>query len=227
MIRINLLPVRQARKLEAARREVMLILAVGGAVLFACLAGWGLAQGRLATIDAQNAALQQEIDSLAADVKKVDEMEKFKEELERKLAVIQELRERKNGPVHMLEEISLATPERLQLVTITEEGGNVRMEGLSVSNEIISQFLRSLEASPYFANVYLDDIEAKADMKDAPVPVKAFKLTAKLVTPKPDEKPAATPAPADGAATPAPTEGAPPAEGAAPAPAAPPTGGGA
>ena len=216
MIRINLLPVRQARKLEAARREVMLILAVGGAVLFACLAGWGLAQGRLATIDAQNAALQQEIDSLAADVKKVDEMEKFKEELERKLNVISELRDRKNGPVRMIDELSMATPERLQLTQLEEQGGNIKIQGLSVSNEIISQFLRALDASPYFDNVYLENIEAKAEQKDSPVPVKSFALSARLVTPKPEEKPAPGAAPAAPAA---PTDPA--------APAAPPAGGGA
>ena len=216
MIRINLLPVRQARKLEAARQELVMALAIGALVLFGSLGGWVFTKAQLSNVDAQNAQLQAEIDSLAADVKKVDEMEKFREELERKLNVISELRDRKNGPVRMIDELSMATPERLQLTQLEEQGGNIKIQGLSVSNEIISQFLRALDASPYFDNVYLENIEAKAEQKDSPVPVKSFALSARLVTPKPEEKPAPGAAPAAPAA---PTDPA--------APAAPPAGGGA
>ncbi len=213
MIRINLLPVRQARKLEAARQELVMVVAGGALVLLACVAGWVFTNAQLSTIASENTGLQREIDSLAADVKKVDEMEKFKEELERKLGVIAELRDRKNGPVHMIEELSMATPERLQLVSLQEQRGELKIQGLSVSNEIISQFLRALDASPYFDGVYLEDIEAKADQKDSPVPVKSFKLSAKIVTPSTDtksgvKKDAAPDAPAAPAAPAAPGGGA-------------------
>jgi type IV pilus assembly protein PilN len=234
MIRINLLPVRQTRKLEAARLE--LTLAIAGGLLVTVLSGatWALFTWQLSATQDENAALQAEIDRLAADVAKVDEMEKFKAELERKLAVIQGLRDKKAGPVHMLDEIAVATPEKLFVTSVKEKSGQLQLAGVSVSNDVISQFLRALDDSPYFEGVYLEDIEAMPPEKNLSITLKKFKLTAKLVTP-PTAVAAAVPATgapatagaaAPEGATPAQPTAAPdaPVEGAAPAP---PPGGGA
>ncbi len=217
MIRINLLPVRQTRKLEAARLELGLAIAGGIVVVLLSAGGWGLATFQLSSVRNDNRLLQAEIDRLAADVAKVDEMEKFKAELERKLSVIDDLRKKKSGPVRMIDEIASATPEKLFVTKLEERNGEIRMNGVSVSNDVISQFLRALDASPYFEQVFLQDIEAMPPEKNLSVTLKTFKLTAKLVTP-PDPTAAkagdaAPPAPA-GAAAPG---GAVPAGGAAPA----------
>jgi len=217
MIRINLLPVRQTRKLEAARLEFTLAILGGLVVTVLSGATWALFTWQLSSTQDQNAALQAEIDRLAADVAKVDEMEKFKAELERKLAVIQGLRNKKAGPVHMLDEIAIATPEKLFVTSVKEKGGQLQLAGVSVSNDVISQFLRALDDSSYFEGVYLEDIEAMPPEKNLSITLKKFKLTAKLVTP-PTAIAAAAPAP-EGAADPAGATPAPPA--AAPAPAAP------
>jgi type IV pilus assembly protein PilN len=207
MIRINLLPIRQTRKLEAARREF--VLAVAGGVLTLVLSAgvWMFFQVRQGQLEAGNAQLQAEIDRLAADVARVDEMEKFKAELERKLGVIGQLRDQKAGPVHMLDDLATATPERLFLTEVEERGGEVRLTGIAVTNEVISQFLRSLEASAYFEAVYLQDIEAMPPEKNLSVTLKKFKLTARLVTPKPAEKAGGTEAAGAGPAAPAPAGG--------------------
>jgi Tfp pilus assembly protein PilN len=151
----------------------------------------------------------------------VDEMEKFKGELERKLAVIDELRAKKAGPVRMIDEIAVATPEKLFITKLEEDAGEVKLEGVSVSNDVISNFLRALDASPYFESVFLVDIEAMPADKNMSVTLKTFKLTARLVTPPADKTADPATLPADPAAPPAdPT--APPADPApAPAPAAP------
>ena len=232
MIRINLLPIRQTRKIEAVRRELIVAGALGFIIVLGCFGVWGLAQFRLSMVETENGKLQTEITRLDEDVKKVDEMEKFKAELEKKLEVISDLRRKKTGPVHMMEEIANATPDKLQITELSEKDSAVKIAGISVSNEVISQFLRALDASDYFEAVYLQDIEAEKE-KNVSVPLKKFSLTAKLVSPTkkkerkdvPEvegDKPAAPgeTAPATGAPTPAPA----PAEGApattnAPAPA--------
>ena len=96
----------------------------------------------------------------------------------------------------MLEELATATPNRLFVTSLSEKGGDVALEGLSVSNEVISQFLRALDASPYFEAVFLKDIEAEKERdskKNTPVSVtvKKFKLSARSVNPnapKPEAK---------------------------------------
>ena len=221
MIRINLLPIRAARKLEAARREFILAMGVGVIVFIVCASAWGALKVRHDQFQTENRALQTQIDQLAADVARVDEMEKFKAELQRKLAVIDSLRAQKIGPVHMMDDLSNATPERLFVTDMQEKSGQVSITGVSVTNEVISDFLRKLDASAYFDNVYLQDIEALEAKGDITVTLKEFKLTAQLVTPKPASQIAAPTAP------PAPGE-APKGAGAAPAaPAAPAPEGGA
>ncbi|MBM4391509.1 MAG: PilN domain-containing protein [Deltaproteobacteria bacterium] len=189
MIRINLLPVRQTRKLESLRREIALAGVLGATVVIGCLFVWAVLGIRATSVKSENEKLDGEIAKLAEDVKRVDEMEKYKAELQRKLEVIDGLRAKKSGPAHMLEELALAAPEKLQLSGVVESGGAITVEGSAVSNEIISQFLRALEASDYFEAVYLQNIEAKSGdsakkQSTASVVVKEFALTARLVNPE-------------------------------------------
>lgn len=243
MIRINLLPVRQNRKLDAARKDLFLAVLGGVVVLGAVAAGWTLLSVQLSTARSEVAALQAEVDKLKADVAKVEEAEKFKAELAKKLAVIGELRARKNGPVHLLEDLANATPDRLRLTGFKQLDKDLTITGVAVSNEVISQFLRSLDASPWFDAVYLQNIEATPPDPDYGAELKRFELTARTATPTaadlaaasgatpaPGGEPSAAPAP-DAAAPPpadgttaAPDPAANPPTDAAAAPSAPPTG---
>jgi type IV pilus assembly protein PilN len=183
MIRINLLPVRQRRKLEAARRELFIALFGGVLVLFACLAGWGGLQVRHAALRAEVVALQKEVERLGVEVTQVDALEKFRDDLQRKLSVIDGLRRRKTGPVHMLDDLAIATPERLFLESVSERDGAIQIVGFAVSNELISQFLRQLDASPYFDAVFLQNIEAVNAKSDASVALRKFDITARTSSP--------------------------------------------
>lgn len=210
MIKINLLPVRQTRKAESLRREAVLAGLFGAIILGGCMVIWAGLGIQLSKVKSDNAVLNAEIAKLAEDVQRVDEMEKFKAELERKLAVIADLRSRKAGPAHMLDELALATPEKLQLSEVREHGGAMNIVGVAVSNEVISQFLRSLEASDYVEQVYLQDIEA-LDIKQgsSTIVLKKFSLTARRNA-LAAEVPSA-PVPAGAAAPPAGKAGATPA----------------
>jgi type IV pilus assembly protein PilN len=230
MIRINLLPVRQNRKLDAARKDLFLAVLGGLLVLGTVAAGWTLLSVQLSTARTEVAALQAEVDKLKADVAKVEEAEKFKAELAKKLAVIGELRARKNGPVHLLEDLANATPDRLRLTGFKQIDKDLSITGVAVSNEVISQFLRSLDASPWFDAVYLQNIEATPPDPDYGAELKRFELTARTSTPTVADLATASgavtqpavDATAPDAATPTPDAGAPPApEAPATAPASP------
>jgi len=232
MIRINLLPVRQNRKIEAARQDLLLSILGGVAVLGLVVGGWTLLSVQLSQKQSRNSAMKAEVEALQQDVAKVEEIEKLQKEFRQKLGVIEGLRARKQGPVHMLDDLATATPERLRLTSVQQTDTQLKISGISVNNEVTSQFLRALDASPYFGDVFLQDIEATPPDPDFGGELKAFKLSAKLTLPTAeagkegdkggdkkaetgDKKPAEG---AAGAAAPAP-------EGAAPAAEAPPAGG--
>jgi type IV pilus assembly protein PilN len=92
-------------------------------------------------------------------VKRVEEVDAMKTDLETKLGVINTLKARKAGPVHMMDEISIATPEKLTLTGLSEKDGRILLEGFALNHEIIAQFNSNLEMSDWFDEVFLIEIE--------------------------------------------------------------------
>ena len=124
MIRINLLPVRHSRRQEAVRNEIVVAL-IGLAVICVAMSGmYFMVHGDLSTARAENRALQKDIDKTRQIVAEVDEQERISQDLNTKLRVIKRLKANRVGPVHMLDELSQATPEKLQLVKSRRFGGS-------------------------------------------------------------------------------------------------------
>ncbi len=180
MIRINLLPQRISRRQEAVRQELLVAGVIGGLVLAMLFAAQVAQAARVNSVRAENTRISQDIERKKEDVTKVDAMEALKAEYLRKLAVIGRLKANKTGPVHMLDELSMATPEKLQLVSLDENRGRVQLTGIAVSNEVISQCLSNLEQSIYFEDVYLNAID---QVEKEGIKLKNFSITARLVVP--------------------------------------------
>lgn len=159
MIRINLRPIRISKRQEAVRRELI----VGGVGLFAMLvvvyAFYAMLGGEVDRVKGENASMKQELDQLSKTVKRVEEVDALKVDLETKLGVISTLKARKAGPVHMLDEISTASPEKLTLTGLSEKDGRILLEGFALNHEIIAQFNSNLEMSDWFDEVFLIEIE--------------------------------------------------------------------
>lgn len=181
MIKINLLPVKATRRQDAVKRELVL----GGlgmvVLLMVCGVAYVIVGARVADLKAQNAQLNKDIDNLKAIVARVDEVDKLKQDLQKKLDVISGLKANKQGPVRMLDELSNATPEKLQLTDLSETNKKLTLTGLAVSNEVISQFLSNLERSDWFTDVYLVGID---QVEEEGYKLKEFTVTARAVIPR-------------------------------------------
>jgi type IV pilus assembly protein PilN len=180
MIRINLLPVRAAKKKEAVQRHLALFAIGLVLVLGASLVMYKVKDNALAGVEQQNSRLEAEI----ANLKKIiGEVEVYKEQevlLEKKLEVIRTLKANKIGPVHMLDQLATRIPEKLWLSTLQESNKKVTLKGVSINNEVIATFMSRMEESDYFAEVYLVSIQARpeGDLK-----LKEFTITSKLIIP--------------------------------------------
>ncbi len=184
MIRINLLPIRTTKRQEAVRGQ--LIFAGVGAV--ALVVGLFLVHGvmlaRISSAETDVRELQTKVDQMKVQAAQAEEAEALKADYQKKLDVIKRLKANRSGPVHMLDELAIATPDKLSLTTVSEKGGSIKLAGMAVSNELISQFLSNLEQSSFFDDVYLNSIEqATVDG----VAVKVFSITARLVVPGTEE----------------------------------------
>jgi type IV pilus assembly protein PilN len=155
MIRINLLPVRAAQRKERLRSQLsifflcMILVCIGcGALYVQKAATIKAVRGEIATINQKNNELRKKIGQ-------VKDFEKKKAELEKKLAVLKTLKDGKSGPVHLLDELSAALPDKLWLTKFSEKSGQVNLAGVADSENTVAVFMKRLDSSPYYKNVEL------------------------------------------------------------------------
>ncbi len=188
MIQINLLPVREERRKADVRQLAVLL----GATVLGSLLVTGLfhAKVKADVSEAQDllTRTKAEIEQHKPQLQKVESYRKTKEQIERKLGVIDRLDRSRSGPVRMLDELASHTPERLWLTRLQTDGGALTIEGMSLDNEVVANFLTELGNSPYFSNVELRETEAT---QVEGLKLNRFQLTANLLTPS-DEAPDAT-----------------------------------
>ena len=185
MIRINLLPVREERR-KADLRQFGVVLA---GVLVGSLLLVGLYHMKLSSdvsdARAAVASTQQQIDRFKPQLKQLEEYRKTKAEIEAKLEVIERLDASRSGPVRMFDELATHAPPRLWLTKLEAEAGQLRIEGMSLDNELVALFLTALNESVYFDNVELRETTAK---EMSGYKLNEFALSATLVTPRPAKK---------------------------------------
>ena len=180
MIRINLLPVRAARKKENIRRQV--------SIFFLCVFFFVAVMGYVAyhlgrSISDLNAKIenaQTELTKLQAIVKKVNKIKKELNKLQAKMDIIAMLELNRAGPVRIMDALtSLVVAERMWLTSLTEAGGEMSLAGVAMDNKTIADFMTRIEKSPYFKVVDLISSKQIVLKKDK-VKFKEFTITCRL-----------------------------------------------
>src|SRR4029077_20389780 len=113
MIRINLLPVKQAAQAERQRQE---LTRAARALLLVGILGVAvrLQQGReLSAAETRIGELEDALKALDSQVRDVNELDRKKKALDAKLKVIADLGRKRVGPVKVMNDLAKATPDRV------------------------------------------------------------------------------------------------------------------
>ncbi len=176
MAHINLLPwreeLRQQKKKEFFTVVGGMAIVAAGLVVVAHVYV-GLLIGAQET---RNNILKQEIKRVEDKIKEISELEKKKEQLVARMRVIEQLQSNRPEVVHLFDEIARAVPDGLYLISLTQKGRNVTIQGMAQSNARVSAFMRSLEASPWFSEPKLTVISASKANKGDVEKSRAFTL---------------------------------------------------
>jgi type IV pilus assembly protein PilN len=170
MIRINLIAEAQkpkGREKSAPRMQgagvlgqnILMLGVVALAVLVVAWRWYGLASEHRALV-AEIARAEQEKERLQAIIKRGEEYKAKKELLQRKIALVSQLKRNQSGPVHLLDEVSKQLPDFLWLDNMTESGWTVQIQGKATTYNAVSNFYNNLTGSRYFENVVLGPITA-------------------------------------------------------------------
>ena len=196
MIRINLLAVERERPkragalIPAAQRvTIAASLILIGTAFFVAWWFWSLHRASV-TVDEDLARGEREMQQLRSVLAQVQKFEASKAQLQQRVTLIEQLRRGQSGPVHILDEISKALPERLWLTDMTQKGDNIVLAGMTTSLTGLSDFVANLEGSTWFKKpVDIVDSQVTTDPKNGDI----FKFSIKAVFNNPEAPPPPTP----------------------------------
>lgn len=156
MIRVNLVEGgRQGEKRAGLTLPAGQQLMFAGTLILlvtALLVGWrywSVTQAE-ASLDAEIAAAQQEEAQLKGILQQVQTFELRRQQLQQRVALIDELRRGQAVPVHIIDQVSRALPDGMWLTKLTQKGAEITIEGDCLSLTALSDFVGSLEGSRYF-----------------------------------------------------------------------------
>lgn len=161
MIRINLLPHREAKR-KGRRQQFYVLLGLvsvlAGLIWFL---GYSIVNRQIAAQNEKNEFLKREIASLD---KEIDEIKKIQEQTNALLArkrVIEALQANRTETVHLFNELAKQVPEGIYLRTLAQTGPKITISGYAQSNARITTLMNNLDESPLLEQSTL--VETKAE----------------------------------------------------------------
>lgn len=150
MAHVNLLPWRETAK---ARAKQQFGVAAG---IAAGIAGLLLVGAYLTISDMtqkqrnRNTFMHSQIQVLDAQIAEISEINKQKEQIVNRMKLIQSLHTDRNTAIRIFNELASRTPDGIFLLSANKNGTTLILQGRSVSNNQVAEFLRLLKESPIF-----------------------------------------------------------------------------
>ena len=170
MIKINLLPKTQRQKSEL-NFDLYILVAVVAVTLLATGVMYTRNGSKIEQTQNIVAALQQKVAALRPVEKELAELEKAKKDVSTKLAVIAKISEGRAIAPKLLYDLSSLVRETMWLKGLRKDGTKLHIEGRSIDNESICDFVERLSKLPYVTDLELRSVE---DTAEGGITVKKF-----------------------------------------------------
>jgi type IV pilus assembly protein PilN len=128
------------------------------------------------SIDTQMRQAEQKNRELADIKVKYLERQRQADAYKRRVDVIDQLRNGQNGyPVNLLSTIgeTVNNTEAVWLTTLTDQGANVAIDGMALSNDAVANLIANLQKTGYFKNIEIKESIQDDQVKD----MQAFQFT--------------------------------------------------
>ncbi len=96
--------------------------------------------------------LEQHIQHLLPMVDEIKEFERQHQRIQAKIGRIDQIAAQQQALVHILDDISLGLGDEMWLDTFSQKEDRLVLEGKTLSNAAVADFLRKLDQSPYFSD---------------------------------------------------------------------------
>ncbi len=165
MARINLRPWREERNERLQKR---FIGNIAGAALLGALVVFGISYYYDVQMDRQNARnayLKTEITKLDQKIKEIQELRAKRERLLERLTAIQQLQGNRPVIVRNFDELVRVLPDGIHYESLVRKGEAITIDGLAENNNDVSDLMRRLDNSIWFAEPDLRQVDTNAGVK--------------------------------------------------------------
>jgi type IV pilus assembly protein PilN len=188
MIRINLLPHREAKRKQKKSAFVALMALGGilGAAVVLAVGGYnatriGIQNERNGVLTAANAELDKKIVAIATLKQEI-------EALKARQQAVEDLQGDRNQPVYLFDELVKQTPSGVYLKGFKQEGQRVTLTGYAQSQERVAELLRNLASnSPWLEKPDLTEVKS-ATLQQSKTGKKVVEFTLAVGIKRPRDK---------------------------------------
>jgi type IV pilus assembly protein PilN len=188
MIRINLLPHREAKR-KLKKTAFVALMALGGilgAAVVLAVGGYnatriGIQSERNSVLATANAELDKKIVAIATLKQEI-------EALKARQQAVEDLQGDRNQPVYLLDELVKQTPAGVYLKGFKQEGQRVTLTGYAQSQERVAELLRNLASnSPWLERPDLTEVKS-ATLQQSKTGKKVVEFTLAVGIKRPRDK---------------------------------------
>lgn len=161
MIRINLLPHREAKRKQkqAAFVALMSLGALAGVALVLLVGAYNAS--RIAVQNERNLVLKNANADLDKKIASIASLKSEIEALKARQQAVEDLQGDRNQPVYLLDELVRQVPDGVYLKSFKQDGQKVQLNGVAQSQERVAELLRNLSgASPWLERPDLTEVRA-------------------------------------------------------------------
>ncbi len=181
MIRINLLPHRQEKRVQRKRQMAVGAVIAAGIGLVVGLLGHTYFSGRVDTQRARNAYLTEETRKLDEQIEKIKGIKEQTQDLLARKQVVEALQTNRSEAVHLFDQLVRQLPEGMWIKSIKQTGQIVNIIGYAQTNGRISTLMRNFDASQWLEKPELVEIKAATVNNN---PISEFSLNVRVKRPQ-------------------------------------------
>lgn len=164
MANINLLPWRDEHRQEKQKQFLTALGLFSLLVALLCYVWVSVINGQIDNQNKRNQILKNEIRVLDKRVAEIQELKQRRTELVDRMKVIQGLQGERPVIVRYFDDLVRVVPEGVYLTKLARSGARVEVSGVTESNIRVSEMMRKLDASPWFQSPNLSDVTSAPEL---------------------------------------------------------------
>ena len=176
MIRINLLSREEPQGSDRTPGIRNIFILSLGVILAFIIIGYWILGAQVRRLEEEKLTLEKQAQGFSTLQREIKELKDKKELAQNRLALLTRLGKERHGPVRLLEQLAKALPvNQLWITTLKETDSEIRLDGMSLSNQILADYMKRLEALESISRI---DLIQSGQVAYKEIKIKQFTISA-------------------------------------------------